>query len=242
MPQHITTTRRTPTANEKLTIIIPAAGSASKLRYQCIKCLIPLKDGKTILERQIQQILAVYPNADIIVCTGFQADKVRNTIRRKYPVRFVYNPKYDETNVSYSIALALNAALNGSVLIIYSDLVFNGAAIANINHGGSSKLIISKDQFPTDNIGVDTDDNKTASSFSFLVEDKWAQIVYLKGLEYELLEKIAFNYDSSQNWFGYELLNHIIESGGTFITSSPSDMRIVEVDCSKDIDKANNII
>ena len=110
--------------NERLTILIPAAGMGRRMKSYGPKCLINI-GGITILERQIKILLKLYPGSDIIVIAGFESDKIRKKIKTKYPVRIVNNHKYEDTNVLYSLSLGLQASINRNFLIVYGDLVFN---------------------------------------------------------------------------------------------------------------------
>jgi len=240
--RHITSTRRNApdSANDDaLTIIIPAASVGKRMKSLGPKALLTLNRGVTILESQLKKLWSEYPQAEIIVVTGFQGDKVRKQFRGTYPVRFVTNPFYEDTNVAYSLQLALQAAISPRVLIVYGDLVFNASAIRTIATGPSAILVDSKEHFKTEEVGVQTHDG-VVTNLSYGLNTKWGQMVYLIGRELRLFEISVFNTET-EKWFGYEVLNNVINRGGVFSAIEPPYMRIVEVDTPKDLERARMI-
>ena len=54
-------------------------------------------------------------------------------------------------------------------------------------------------------------------------------------------EEIA-NKESTEKWFGYEALNHVLEQGGKLSPIERDGLSIVDVDSVRDIEKARKII
>ncbi len=216
----------------ELCVIIPAAGAGHRMKSYGPKALIPV-GNMSLIEKQIKQIWSIYPGAEIIVVVGFEAEKVRRSLA-KHKVRFVLNPIYEKTNVLYSLGLGLQATTCDEVLIVYGDLVFNKHAIKNIR--GISKVVSEgRGLFSKHEVGL-TVQNKQVTNFAFGLETKWAQIVYMKDKELELFQEISLRKDTSQ-WFGYEGLNYVIDSGGRLDAVSPKLMDIFEIDRIKDLKK-----
>ena len=70
---------------------------------------------------------------------------------------------------------------------------------------------------------------------------KWSQISYFQGKELDYLKQIVWNRDNSR-LFGFEIINKIIEKGGRFKCEYIESIKIIDVDTSKDIQKANQIL
>lgn len=233
--RHITSAKKQPAKNTKgeLSVIIPAAGMGHRMKSYGPKALIPVYGGVTLIERQIEIILSCYPNAELFVVIGFQAEKIREQLK-SYPIRFIYNPIHETTNVLFSLGLALQAAISESSLIVYGDLIFNNSAIRNLK--GCSKIIADAyGQLNKDEVGL-TIQNKQAMNFAYGLETKWAQIAYLTGRELKLFKEVSLNPDTNQ-WFGYEGLNYVIEKGGKMEVIRPRTMELTEIDCAKDLEK-----
>jgi len=103
-------------------IIILAAGIGSRLGNPFPKPLTLLKDGKSIMQRQIDNITAYFDVNDITTVVGFK----KNLIMEQFPeVNYVYNPFFDRTNTSKSLLSALKKHRGNSILWFNGDVVFD---------------------------------------------------------------------------------------------------------------------
>jgi choline kinase len=103
-------------------IVILAAGIGSRLGNPFPKPLTTLKDGKSIMQRQIQNISKYFDINDITTVVGFKKD----LIMERFPeVNYVYNPFFDRTNTSKSLLQALKKHKENSVLWFNGDVVFD---------------------------------------------------------------------------------------------------------------------
>jgi len=223
---------------EGLSIIIPAAGMGHRMKSYGPKALIQLDSRNTIIERQIKILQKNYPKSEIFIVVGFEYEKIIKKLD-KYSVRFINNPIHENTNVLYSIGLAIQAINTKSVMLVYGDLVFNEFAIKDM-FGKSRVIVDKKNMMGKEEVGITQDLENKVSNFAFGLELKWAQIAYITGRELELFRKIAIKKDSSQ-WFGYEGLNYVIENGGEFMACCPKKMKLLEIDTTKDLEKIKNI-
>jgi choline kinase len=221
----------------KLHVIIPAAGPGRRMRSYGAKALIELKAGQKLLERQVSILKKVYPHAGITVVLGFEADKIRRILPED--INIVENKDYENTNVAYSLALALQNKQE-RVLIVYGDLVFNIETFAELELDKPCVLIDTRNQFNAQEVGLTVIDGQV-SQFSYGLSTKWAQIVYLAEQELYLFKKYVLNKDRSR-YFGFEILNYVLNHGGAFSAYEPSQMKIAEIDTSKDIELARRIV
>lgn len=216
------------------TIIIPAAGLGRRMKSYGSKSLISL--GKeTVIARQIRIIKSVFPQSQIIVVVGFDAEKVRKSLPAE--VKTVKNFKYEDTNVVCSILHGLKAAKSGPVLIIYGDLVFNEATLSDIKLDKSS-IILDYDTNRDEEVGVNHIDNN-AICLDYGLRSKWSHILLMHTAERRLFEQHCVNNDKM---FGFEIINKVIGDGGRFTVQSSPKMLIAEIDSSKDINFAKKII
>ncbi len=103
-------------------IVILAAGIGSRLGNPFPKPLTPLKNGKSIMEMQIDNICKNYNVDDINVVVGFKKD----LIMERFPeLTYVYNPFFDRTNTSKSLLKALKKHKDKSILWFNGDVVFD---------------------------------------------------------------------------------------------------------------------
>jgi choline kinase len=220
-----------------LTCIIPAAGPGRRMKSYGPKALITLRNEQTVIQRQLQIINRLYPAAEVIVVLGFEADRVKKELPPH--VKVVENHIYEETNVAYSIHLGLLAATHKNVLIVYGDLVFNDATLKGLTFAESTAIIDSKERFEKSEVGVTIVDGYI-SRMSYGLPMKWAQIVYLTGHELHLF-KMQIHMRTSRKFFGFEVLNKMLDYSGYLKAIEPEKMQIAEIDTSKDIEKAKKI-
>ena len=103
-------------------IIILAAGIGSRLGNPFPKPLTPLKNGKSIMQRQMDSITSYFDINDITTVVGFK----KNLIMEQFPeVNYVYNPFFDTTNTSKSLLRALKKHRGNSILWFNGDVVFD---------------------------------------------------------------------------------------------------------------------
>ena len=103
-------------------IIILAAGIGSRLGNPFPKPLTPLKNGKSIMKMQVENLTTKFDIDDINVVVGFKKD----LIMERFPeLTYVYNPFFDRTNTSKSLLQALKKHKDKSVLWLNGDVVFD---------------------------------------------------------------------------------------------------------------------
>ena len=110
-------------ADKQLTVIIPAAGMGHRMKSYGPKCLLPVNQTNTIIDKIISNVRKSYEFCDIIVVVGFESERIIKTLDRR--VRIVENHSYEETNIVESIRLGINNSINDNALIIYGELIFN---------------------------------------------------------------------------------------------------------------------
>ena len=236
------TTAKNSVKKEKLTVIILAAAPGKRMRGRGSKSLLLVDNNTTVLEKQIKTILRMYGDADIIIVTGFQENKVRNSLRWNYQVKFIYNPLYEQKGIVYSLALAMNASVPGNLLIMHGDLVFNAFALSGIMSTPLSKILIDKTvAAKTDeSIGAITCDNKV-TNLSYGLPDKWGQMVYFFHGDLPKIENFIFDYDNYGQMLLYEIINKGIDKDILFTPFSPSRTKLVEIKDVGDLIKARAI-
>jgi len=105
-----------------LKIVILAAGIGSRLGNPFPKPLTPLKDGESIMAKQLKNISKYFDINDVTTVVGFKKD----LIMERFPeVNYVYNPFFDRTNTSKSLLQALKKHKGESILWFNGDVVFD---------------------------------------------------------------------------------------------------------------------
>jgi choline kinase len=122
--------------------IILAAGKGSRLGAlieEKPKCLLQFGQ-ETLLERQIRILKenGISEN-DIYVVGGYRHEKLQGLCKN-----IIINDKYDITDNSYSLGIALKQVNHDDVLILDGDLVYEGEIISDVIKDNYVNIIVSK--------------------------------------------------------------------------------------------------
>ena len=128
--------------------VILAAGIASRLRpltNNTPKCLLKV-GSKSILELTIENLVANGIN-EIIIVTGFLDHKIKDFLDSRFPdldIIFCHNELYESTNNIFSLWLAKDALDGDDMLLMDSDIVFDGRIIAKLRNSGFENCLALK--------------------------------------------------------------------------------------------------
>ena len=206
-----------------LDIMIPAAGLGKRMKSHGPKSLISIKYGQRILDRQVS-----------LIDDYFIAESPTNAIK-------VENELYENTNVARSIGLGLRAIPSSDrLLLINGDLVFTNNMIGAMSYDCS--CIFVSDKFMGDGeVGCIINKKGYLENLMYDLPVKWCQIAYFQGKELEELRNIACQ-RKNKKLFTFEIINKIIDNGGSFKCLDDPSVKVIDVDTSKDIKRAKEII
>ena len=222
---------------DPINVIIPAAGMGRRMKSYGPKSLIKIGNS-TIVKNQISLVRSYIPNANIILVCGFQAAVLMNATPNN--IIKVENEKYNETNVVRSIGMGLRAINDcAKVLIMYGDLVFNAETIKSISFESSS-IIIANKTMGQDEVGCIINKN-SLQHLMYDLPNKWGQIAIFVDQELKLLQQMCWDH-KNHGKFGFEIINNIIQQGGNFKCIENDNIKIIDIDSSKDIQIAQDIL
>ena len=150
--------------------IILAAGMGRRLgefTADNTKCMLEV-NGIRLIDRMLSQLESL--NLDrIIIVTGYEGEKLRNYLNKKYPdkpIVFVNNPIYDRTNNIYSLWLARGYMAEEDTLLLESDLIFDDSILsAAVNAEYPNVALVAKYQTWMDGTMVRIDDENNIVNF-----------------------------------------------------------------------------
>ena len=216
------------TKNDGLSVIVLCGNMGYRMKSYGPKSLLTFPDGSMVIDKLLENVQASFPDCELIVSVGFEADKVMSNLNQG--IHVVENQLYETTNDLEEVRLCLNVAINNNVVIINGDLIFNNIALDKLTKNGS-KVVIDE-HMNNSEIGVTVVDDKV-TIFAYDLPTKWCNIVYLTGEELAIFKKICKDREKGK-WFIFEALNVILEKGGTFHVSHPKHMEINRIEKLKD--------
>jgi len=128
--------------------VILAAGVSARLRPltdSTPKCLLPI-GGETILGRTLMN-LSESGIEEIVIVTGYLAPQLRGYVFQKFPhlrVKFIHNDIYAATNNIYSLWLAKEEVLREGMLLLDSDIIFDGKILGILLNSGQADCLAVK--------------------------------------------------------------------------------------------------
>ncbi len=106
-----------------LQAVVLAAGMGTRLGRPLPKPLTRLRDGRSILKQQVENLRSEFgQHLPITIVVGFKATLVMEAAPK---LLFAYNPHYDSTNTAKSLLRALRTSQPGGVLWLNGDVVFD---------------------------------------------------------------------------------------------------------------------
>ena len=168
--------------------------------------------NKKLIDIQVLEIIKYFSNYEIILCTGFESDKINRYIKSRYKninIRTVENQNYDTTNSCETLRLALNNITNDNIFILDGNLIFDGKVFIN-DHKKSYIL------FETDNasleVGMNINENGNTEHVGFGAINYWSEIIYLN--EPPIINAFTKHLMNSnfKRKFIFEAINSIVNS------------------------------
>ena len=146
--------------NKDISAVILAAGFGLRLKNNKPKALVPLEDGKTILDYQLEKLTQYIPIDRIAVVVGYK----KELLMEQHPdLTFIYNERYSETNTAKSLLKALKKVKRGDVLWLNGDVVFNEEVLPKLINESIAKekscILVDHKRCGDEEIKYDTDNN-----------------------------------------------------------------------------------
>ena len=236
--------------------IILAAGMASRLRPLTLhtpKCLLKVGE-RTLLERSMDAIIKAGIREFVIV-TGYLHEKIENFVKETYgdsiSVCFIHNKDYETTNNIYSLWLARPEAEGEEVLLLDSDLLYDGQIVERVledSHENVLTLIrheLGEEEMKVvmNEEGAITEISKTCNPASAAGESLGIERMgkaYTTALYKEL--DGMMNQEHLENTF-YELaFLRLIAQGATFSVLDVTELFSCELDTIEDFENAKQRI
>ncbi|MGQ1890050.1 phosphocholine cytidylyltransferase family protein [Thermophagus sp. OGC60D27] len=225
-------------------IVILAAGLGSRLGNPLPKPLTTLKNGKSIMQLQIDNISACFDINDIITVVGFKKEVVMETFPTSL---YVYNPQYDQTNTSKSLLIALKKAKNESVLWMNGDVVFDAklfdAILPHIKNN-TSFICVNNEECGDEEVKYRTDNNGFVTALSKTVKDGEGEAVGINFISSSdiptFIRRLEEVDDNDYFEAGIELM--IKKDKVNILPVDISAFNCMEVDFKEDLDNANKML
>jgi CTP:phosphocholine cytidylyltransferase-like protein len=220
--------------DEKVTFIFLAENYGYRMKSYGPVPLIDI-GGKTLLEYQVQAIQSTFIDFEIILCSGFETQKVYHFVQQTFapsvPIRIVENQVYFHSNCCEGLRLCMNNTRSERIVICGGGVLLTVPYLRSLNIKKSSILYQESSEESTFEIGViDNGTGERLETLSLAVKDRvWTDLLYLNG---ESMVKSFYNTISKpelKTKFLFEAINAWRGRRQLFLSENKDD-KIIKVD------------
>jgi choline kinase len=222
-------------------IVILAAGVGSRLGNPFPKPLTRLRDGRSIMERQLAELGQRFDPSAVSIVVGFK----KEMIMEDFPdVSFIYNPYFGETNTSKSLLRALKLTGAEPVLWLNGDVVFDGALLDVLERPlrvGRSFIAVNTATVGDEEVKYDLDSTGFIRSLSKQVVEPLGEAVgvnFVSAADKPFLIARLGDCDPD-DYFERGIELAIEKDGRRFAAVDVSASLCIEVDFAEDLARAN---
>jgi choline kinase len=223
-------------------VIILAAGMGTRLGRPHPKPLTQLKTGQSIMNQQFDRVHHAFgDDARVYVIVGFKLGLI---MEAQPDALFVYNEVYSETNTSKSLLKGLRATVDGGVLWMNGDVVFDEGILEGVIkyvEAGESFVCVNTATVAEEEVKYTVDDEGFIKELSKKVTGGLGEAVGINFISAadkpKLIQRLAEVDDQDYFERGIELA---IEKDGLRVRPIDiSEYGCVEVDFEDDLARAN---
>ncbi len=225
-------------------VVILAAGMGTRLARPLPKPLTELRDGRSIMQQQIDNLSSAFGDTyRIMIVVGFKLEAI---IERFPQATFVYNEYYDQTNTSKSLLKALRAAPDGGVLWLNGDVVFDPQVlnrVAPLIEADQSFVVVNTAKVSDEEVKYTLDASGHIDQLSKTVSGGLGEAVGINFVSGADKQSLIARLDQvgEQDYFerGIELAIEL--DSLKFKAVDISDLYAVEIDFAEDLERANEL-
>ena len=224
-------------------VAILAAGMGTRLGKPFPKSLTPLRDGRSIMAQQLENISVGFGDAQVYIVVGFKLEMIMEAHPRAL---FVYNEEFDRTNTSKSLLRVLRASGPGGVIWMNGDVVFDPRIFerfAPLIEADTSVIAVNTSTVAEEEVKytVDADGHVKLLSKQIPTDEALGESVginYVAAKDKETLIR-RLEEVGEQDYFKRGIEVAIEKDGMVVEAIDISDLYAVEVDFAEDLARAN---
>lgn len=230
-----------------MTYIILAAGAGTRLHPITLKhpkTLFSLDQSTTILGRMTGLIRELDPQAELVIVTGFQRERIRQQVKN---VHWIHNPFYEATNSIASLWFA-RSFLDREVTILNGDIVMSRSLMEDVvtRHTDRPCILMDSSILKNGDYNVQADQGKVVVMSKALTNysGEYAGVTKLDAASAVRLEqKVREMVDGGlyNNWYEDALVQMIFEENFELFAQDVSQYEWTEVDAVDDLMYAKSI-
>ena len=224
-------------------IVILAAGIGSRLGNPLPKPLTIMKNGKSIMQQQIENLTRHFDADNINIVVGFKKD----LIMESFPdITYIYNQLFDQTNTSKSLLKALKKNHREPVIWLNGDVVFDAEILKELTPlivANKSFVCVNTQKVGEEEVKYTLDEQGYINELSKKVKDGIGEAVGINFISSKDINTLILRLEecNDNDYFERGIEMAIEKDGMKVLAIDISKFRCMEIDFSEDLDKANDI-
>ena len=217
--------------------IILAAGIGSRLGNSDPKPLTKLKNGESILYRQVEYLSKYIGINNIITIVGYKKDLIMESFPN---LIYVYNNFYDTTNTSKSLLAGLHKIENEDVMWLNGDVVFEKELLLKIIQCSQSCMAVNTNSVGEEEIKYNVFDDGNIKDVSKTVSSALGEAVGINkimAVDFRLFKSNLEKCDD-QDYFE-KALELSIQDGMKIMPVNINKYLCMEIDFGDDLEQIN---
>ena len=217
--------------------IILAAGIGSRLGNSNPKPLTKLKNGESILGRQVAYLSEYLGVNNIIAIVGYKKDLIMESFPN---LLYVYNNFYDTTNTSKSLLAGLIKIENEDVVWLNGDVVFEKELLPQIIQSSTSCIAVNTNSVGEEEIKYNVFDDGNIKEVSKTVSPALGEAVGINKIISSDLSLFKGNLEKCNNQDYFEkALELSIQDGMKIMPVNINKYLCMEIDFLDDLEQIN---
>ena len=217
--------------------IILAAGIGSRLGNSDPKPLTKLKNGESILYRQVEYLSEYIGINNIITIVGYKKDLIMESFPN---LIYVYNNFYDTTNTSKSLLAGLHKIENEDVMWLNGDVVFEKELLLKIIQCSQSCMAVNTNSVGEEEIKYNVFDDGNIKDVSKTVPSALGEAVGINKIIAVDLHLFKSNLEKCNNQDYFEkALELSIQDGMKIMPVDINKYLCMEIDFWDDLEQIN---
>ena len=217
--------------------IILAAGIGSRLGNSDPKPLTKLKNGESILYRQVEYLSKYIGINNIIMIVGYKKDLIMESFPN---LIYVYNNFYDTTNTSKSLLAGLHKIEHEDVMWLNGDVVFEKELLPKIIQCSQSCMAVNTNSVGEEEIKYNVFDNGNIKEVSKTTSPALGEAVGINkimAVDFRLFKSNLEKCDD-QDYFE-KALELSIQDGMKIMPVNINKYLCMEIDFEDDLEQIN---
>ena len=217
--------------------IILAAGIGSRLGNSDPKPLTKLKNGESILYRQVECLSEYIGINNIITIVGYKKDLIMESFPN---LIYVYNNFYDTTNTSKSLLAGLHKIENEDVMWLNGDVVFEKELLPKIIQCSQSCMAVNTNSVGQEEIKYNVFDDGNIKDVSKTASPALGEAVGINkimAVDFRLFKSNLEKCDD-QDYFE-KALELSIQDGMKIMPVNINKFLCMEIDFENDLEQIN---